>query len=83
MPPKFSVGMLAVIKFPNVLGNARGNRIPVFGSGSMSQKRGFEEEIHPILGPLEKHARDLQKEAHQDLSAEISVPRDRHARHFQ
>ena len=81
MPPKFSVGMLAVIKFPNVLGNARGNKIT--SSGSMSQKRGFEEEMHPILGPLEQHARDLQKEAHQDLSAEISVPRDRHARHFQ
>ena len=28
MPPKYSVGMLAVIKFPNVLGNARGNKIP-------------------------------------------------------
>ena len=49
----------------------------------MSQKRGFEEETHPILGPLEKHARGLQEEAHQDASAEISVPRGRHTRHFQ
>ena len=37
----------------------------------MSPKRGFEEETHPILGPLEKHARGLQE----DLSAAISVPR--------
>ena len=49
----------------------------------MSQKRGFEEETHPILGPLEKHARGLQEEVHQDVSAEISVPRGRHTRHFQ
>ena len=63
--------MLAVINFRN------------FKTGIMSQKRGFEEETHPIFGPLEKHAGGLQEEAHQDLSAEISVPPDRHARHFQ
>ena len=63
--------MLAVIKLPK------------FSYREHVPKKDLEEERHPILGPLEKHARGLQEEAHQDLSAEVSVPRDRHARHFQ
>ena len=76
--------MLAVINFPKCLGHARGNQISEnLVPRACQKKRGFEEEMHPILGPLEKQAKGLQEEAHQDLSAEISEPRDRHARHFQ
>ena len=62
-----------MIKFPKLLGHARGNKISeILVPGACPQK----EALKTDSGPLEKHARGLQEDEHQELSAEILVPRE-------